>query len=232
MHTKFISFFLLFVLFLSLIAVEPAFAGPGGIYRISAPSPTAFGSGARFVSITPSDGPNPVGIVVTPNCPAGVAKYVGFPGDPDNVAVLVDSPASAAFLTKEEWGTTVHVTDINITPVTSYRVQVDLGSPGSPVLSGAAFATTAGWGDSAGGFANGAWAPPDGAYSISDVLAIIQAFSGVSTAPPLYRTDMRGVVNACEPNLQIDINDALASVAQFQGLSYQMTLPQCPVVCP
>ena len=208
------------------------FGGSGGIFRVTAPVPSAIGGGARYVSVTVPDGPDPVGIVVTPNCPAGVPKYVGAPGDPDNTAVLVNDPLQGAFLTKAEWGGTVHVTDTEIVPSSSYRVQIDTGSPGFPALSGAATATTAKWGDSVGPFADGVWTPPDGLNDVSDILAVIQAFVSAPNAPPIFQADMQGAVDLCTPDRQIDIVDALDAVAGFQGFDYTGSFPQCPQPCP
>ncbi len=209
------------------------FGTSGVVYRISTPGPGARSrAGSRYLAISLPDGPDPVGLVVTPACAAGVARYVGPPGDPDNTAVLVAEPTVGAFLTPAEWGDPIYVTSIDIVPDALYKIQLDRGTAGSPALSGAVTARTALWGDSSGNYVDNAWQVPDGDNTILDVLAVVAAFVGADGAPPVYQADMRGSVDPCTPDRAIDIIDALVSVNGFQGLSYLATFPECSEPCP
>ncbi len=196
------------------------------------PPPAAGGAGSRYLSITPALRANPVALVVTPMCPGATSKYVGMPSDPDNIALLMDNPAGAAFLTPEEWSHTVHVTAANIVPDADYQVQQDNGTPGAPAFTDAITARTAIWGDSVGNFVDGRWQAPDGDIMITDVTAVIAAFTGANGAPPIYQADMRGSVDPCTPDREIDIVDALAAVHGFQGLGYLESFPECSKPCP
>ncbi len=206
----------------------------GVVYRIVPPLLAATGDGARYLSITPTPGPDPVGLVVTPACPGGVSRYVGAPGDPDNIALLVDDPAGAAFLTPAEWGGTVHVTAADIVPTAFYQVQQDNGSPGAPALSGMVTAPTGIWGDVGGFFIDGAWEPPNGGVDFLDVKMIVEGFVNAATAPPMFRMDLIGIGGQgieCEPDQRIDFIDASAAVSGFQGVTFT-EFTGCPVPCP
>lgn len=206
----------------------------GEVLRFSQPLAGASGDSARYISITPPAGLTPVALVVTPDCPAGVSKYVGAPSGPDNTAYLVDNPASAAFLDAASWGGVVHVTDVDLAADTQYKIQLDTGAPGMPQLSAAVTATTAIWGDTVGAFLGGMWTPPDGIVAIQDVVAILERFRAAPSAPPRYRVDLIGVGQqgmVCRPDQSIDILDAIAALDAFMGVTFEEGTP-CVLPCP
>ena len=103
-------------------------------------------------------------------------------------------------------------------PERDYKVQMDTGIAGAPVLSGAATVTMHRWGDVTGPFdpETQTWPPPDGSVDIPfDLVSILEAFTGQSTAPPIQ----------CVPDAVIDIQDINSVLDAFAGFDMFDTTP-------
>lgn len=202
-------------------------SGTGFVYRIVPPQPASRGLSPRYLEVTPPPGPQPYAIAVTPDCPTGATRYLAAPSGDDNYAKLVDVPTE---LTSLEWGSPVRVFGTTIVPDTSYLVQTDFGAQLSPATS----ATTALHGDVAG-LENGVFLPPDGAFSfVVDVVAVVQAFAGAPSAPPIYQTDLAGsgvIGIECLPDQEVSIiTDVIIALDAFQGGDGSAL--NCPAPCP
>ncbi len=185
----------------------------GVILRIVAPTAGAPNRDAsRYVTIIPPQSPDPIGLAVT--CVGGSTKLVGPPsGNPDNIALLVDDPLDAAFLTSAEWGAAVHVTGmgVDIAPDSDYSVHVNVGSVGSTTLSNGVLTRTAVFGDVTGTGGG----PPDGSANFVDINGTVLAFQESVLAPPLYRADVIGS-SVCGPNGTVNFQDISTVVGAFQ----------------
>jgi glucose/arabinose dehydrogenase len=168
---------------------------------------------SRYVTIQPPPSPEPIGLTVT--CTEGSTRYVGPPDGPGNTALLVNDPLDAAFLTSPQWGERVHVTGpgVAIVPDTEYNVHVDVGAVGSAALSAATPTATAIWGDVRGASQG---TPPDGVVNFGDVSAVLDAFRGSPTAPPIHRADLTGA-GSCTPNRSINFADVSTALNAFRG---------------
>ncbi len=196
--------------------------------RCECDTPLANSVGGRYLEVTPqpSDSTIPMAIKVAPACTGAVAKYVGAPSGPSNVANLVVGIAQAAVLTPGQWGT-VYVAGNTIIPEADYEVRADCQGPSNPALSSPAFVTTAIWGDTVGDFRDGAWEGPDGSADITDVTAILDTFRHAATAPPIHRVDIWG----CEPNENAEIIDAVGALDGFRHIPFLQST-RCPAPCP
>jgi hypothetical protein len=187
--------------------------------------PMVLAAGDRYLEITPqpADSTIPMALVVRPGCAAALPKYVGMPSGPFNVAMLVDQPSNAALLTPVQWGT-VYVAGETVVPDTVYEVQVDCRGPAGPALSTAVSVETPIWGDVVGQFP---WQPPQGAVTIHDVTAILEAFRHSARAPSIYRADIWG----CVPDQDPEIIDAVGALDGFRHILFTFST-RCPVPCP
>ncbi len=190
-------------------------------------TPTVIAAGPRYLAITlqPTDALAPTRLLVTPNCPLGVGKYVGPPSGPYNVAGLVDDPDNAAMRSPAQWGGTVFVTGMGIAPTVEYQVQADCGMPSSPVVTPPATATMNRWGDLVGWIPTGGYTDADGDVTAIDISALVDGFKHKIGAPPLYALDLFG----CTPNQLIDAIDVVGVVDAFKGFEYGASL--CPGPC-
>ena len=157
---------------------------------------------------------------------AYATTYVRAPSGRDNIARTIDDPGSAAYLTSEQWGGTVHVTGVNVVPDTEYFVRTDCGTTDTPTLSVSVVVTTQLFGDTGGGFNGTAWAPPDGTVDFTDISGTIDRFRSLGIAPSLYRCDLVG----CSTDRIIDFVDISAVVDGFRGLLYNES-SGCPLPC-
>ncbi len=165
-------------------------------------------------------------------------------GDPDdaNVSCLslylqLDGTLgpTPVFQTYDAWGTTI-ICDENLVPETAYNVWCDYGEPGSAVLSPATEAATTVLGDTVGPWDSeaGGWTLPDGRADIIDVVAVLDKFGGLESAPPMHQVDLIGVSESgpeCYPDQSIDILDAVVALDGFSGDSYWDSTgctPPCP----
>ena len=199
-------------------------------------APIALAVGTRYLNILPQPAESgPQAIVVTPAC-GGPPKYVGTPhnGGPrfnGNVAKLVDDPNLAAFLTPADWGN-LFVKGVDIVSATTYIVQGDCGSLGTPGLSDSTSTTTTVWGDTVGEFTT-LWTPPDGQVDILDVVASLEGFSNLATSPSMARIDLiaNGTTGLeCLPDEVITIQDIILTLDGFAGMTYAVST-HCSTPC-
>lgn len=165
-------------------------------------------AGARYLAIQTPGGTSPIALLVK-----------GDPGDPDVACVSSYVQANgtlastAVFQTPAQWGATVFAGDSEIVQTTSYTVQIDTGTPGSPVLSSPLGSTTWKWGDpNNSGFIN-----------LSDILCVLNGFSGSFAVCSFHANDFQGIV----PNHLINLEDILAVLTAFGGSLYPHPSP-CP----
>lgn len=192
--------------------------------------PAASGVGSRYVSISPGpiESTIPVALVITPDCPNATPLYVRTFDPATGLATLVTNPSQAVHLTPQEWGEVVYVSHLNIVPSTTYRVQTDCGTLGSPSLSTATLVTTLHWGDiSGGGIIDGSWGPPDGGVNVLDMAAVVDAFRHYPGAPPIYRADQQG----CIPDRRVDTSDMVGVVDAFRSRDFFLS-SFCTNPCP
>ena len=150
---------------------------------------------------------------------------LGWVGEPDEhgVARLTDEPVFAA-----AWPAVVHVGDCGIIPAASYDVRTTInGLFFSDPLALATIAEPAPkhWGDCVGPFDGAEWTAPDAEVSMDDIMAAVQSFKQLPTAPPLTWVDIDPEV----PNLVLNFTDILRIVHGFQGEPYPFS---DPVACP
>jgi plastocyanin/glucose/arabinose dehydrogenase len=140
---------------------------------------------------------------------------------PESISFLVSDPNDAARLTSAEWGAAVHVTGVEIYPVTGYKIQTDFGTAGSPVLSEATPATTQLRGDVVAPFGG------VGQPNFQDIGAIVNKYKNLFTAPPLHRADQVGEGGTlCLPNQSINFQDINNAVQQYKLIPFP-----CPGPC-
>lgn len=197
-------------------------AGTGGsIYRIAPPRAPSSGESPRYIQIDPPAAEFEYAILIEPDCPNSTAKYIGAPQGPLNVSMPVDNPANAARLNSTQWGPTVHVTGVDVSPLTGFKVYADYGPPGSPALSASVLATTRRSGDVIQPFTG---EQPN----ISDIAAIIDVFKDVPNSLPVTRVDLVGSGGTiCIPQQVVNIADVAAAVDAFKAVPYV-----CPRPCP
>jgi len=191
-------------------------------------APQVVAAGPRYLAITMQDTVEfiPIRLLVTPNCPLGVGKYLAAPSGPYHVASPVDDPNDAAILTPAQWGETVYVTGRHIVPGVEYQVQADCGVTGHPVVTAAAVVQTPAWGDVVGWLPSGERTPPDGRVDVIDILSIVNVFKEQPGALPMYAVDLYG----CIPDQIIDTIDVVGAVDAFKGFLYPRA--SCSGPCP
>ncbi len=186
-------------------------------------TPIVESEGGRYISVSPRPAGSvaPVALRLTsPDWPC-LTKYITLNG------LLASDPVS---LLPDDWGT-VFVNGPDIVPGSTYGVVAECGafasSPGS--------ATTAIWGDTVGFFTGTEWTPPDGVVNVStDIVAILDSFAQLPSAPAIYRVDLIGIGPLgieCGPDQGIHILEVVAALDAFQGFSYEQTTG-CPPPCP
>lgn len=177
------------------------------------PRPDVVPVGCRYLAVTPSDGSEPLALLVSsPDYPC-LSKYVTLDSGRGR---LVDSSVS---LTPLEWGT-VLLGDAEIVPSTTYEVQADFGGG---FFSLPTVATTGVWGDVVGRATPEGWRPPDGSVDIIDAMAILDRFRNLPGAPAVELADLFPQT----PDGRIDILDAVECIDAFRRLPYPYELP-CP----
>ncbi len=164
-------------------------------------------AGARYIAVTPNAGTTPFRILVTSLC-TGESRYVGQPGGPPfDVALLVDDPGDAAFLTPDDWGEVVYVTGLHLAPDVTYAVQAENGLARSQALT----ASTSDWAD----------VNADGFVTFTIDLAIVFSFI---IGPPepgftIYQVDFTGPGNV--PDTLVTFTaDLQATFDALIGLPY------------
>ncbi len=169
--------------------------------------------GARYLSVQPQVGPDPVALLVTGDsrdpAVACLSQYVQEDGTLDDspVFLMPDGPAG--------WNT-ILVSGAEIGPGTRYSVQGDYGAPGAPILSPARSVTT--W----------LWADIDHnlIVNIADIQILTLAFQGDTSHATMEATDQAG----CTLDGVINMTDIQWAVLSFQGQDYWGV--QCESPCP
>ena len=177
-------------------------------------APTVMAEGPRYLSVVPALWPEPVAILVTPNCLGAAPKYVGPPMPPFNIAHLVDTPAQAAYLLPEQWGNVVHVSGFDVGPSTTFTIVTDCGTPGDSIPSEAQTATTWDWTD-----VNNSGGPTD----VDDLICLLNGFADDFVACSRYNIDL----TSCEPEGIIDVDDLISLLGAFAN-----DPAVCPGACP
>jgi hypothetical protein len=117
----------------------------------------------------------------------------------------------------------VDVGDQDIVPGASYAVEATLD--GVEFLAPVTIETVPLWGDVVGRFENGAWTTPNGVVDILDVLAAVDAFQHLETAPPATSCDIHPAV----PDGVIHILDIIHIIGAFSSTAYPFAAPEdCP----
>lgn len=207
-----------------------AWTAPG-----SAPTPwqcelepaVAAGDGGRCFTVETPASTRPMALLVTgdPDDPSVVclSKYVQADGH------LGSSPV---FQSSGAW-TGILVCAGEIHPGTQYDIWCDFGTEGIPVLSPAASATTAVWGDTVGKFLGDYWEPPDGVARIMDIVAILDTFRALPGAPPIHWVDLIGTGPSgieCEPDQLIGTMDLVMALDAFSGFTFEKSTG-CVIPC-
>lgn len=177
------------------------------------PGPMAIAAGPRYFMASPPPGDAPVLIIVSgdpADADIGCAfEYVQANGRLGNQPVL---------RTPDEWGA-IFVTDLEIRPRKKYYVCTSCERGG---LSAITEVSTWRYGD----------VNRSGQVTLDDLLCMLGGFSGLFGEPPgpcsRYALDLIGP--GCVPDLVINIDDILAVLNAFAGMS---SVPSsCPMVCP
>ncbi len=176
--------------------------------RIVEPGGVASGATAsRYLAITPAPNDVPVAVLVSGYLGnPGVACFTGY------VQAEGDLAPTPVFQMSDVWGT-INVSAAEILPSTSYMIQIDSGTPGTPILSTPVVVTTAPFGE------------VDGAPGVDsdDIACTLAAFQGNFEECSLWATDVGG----CTPNATVDLDDILFVINAFDGQPFS-----CPVPCP
>jgi len=182
-------------------------------------------AGLRYLAIMPQPASATTGmrLMITADCPSAPTKYLGTPVPPLNIAPLIDDPELAPRLTPAEWGPVVYVTGTYVVPAMQYSARAECGLPDMPVYTPDVFATIGLWGDVAS--PGVVYGPPDGVIDAFDIVAMIDGFKHLSTAPPLFALDVFG----CTPNQLVDGIDIVGTIDAYKGISYRDT--SCPGPC-
>jgi len=140
-------------------------------------------------------------------------RYVDFDNNANLAAQGVARLVSAeVFRAPADWGT-IHVRGVEVVPLASYTILVKCNFSPTPSLAPAVNFTMKKWGDCVGAFDGNEWSPPDGIVTISDAVAVLDAFRGLPSAPPKYQVDM----HPDKADYVIDILDIVSALNGFQG---------------
>ena len=126
--------------------------------------------------------------------------------------------ATPTFQTPEDW-CLVYVRDEAIIPSETYEFRVDSGTPGNPVLSDPAYATTWIWGDTNG----------DEAVNVQDINNVLAGYQGNFTNIILENVDVAPPSSSgcAAPNGVVILEDLMAVMGAYQGAPFP-----CPDPCP
>ena len=182
----------------------------------------------RYVSFDPSNSGISVAfqieITASSQFPdaVGVLGWVGQPGEND-VARFVGEPFFST-----DWPTVVHVADCEVVPVATYEIRATASGNtfAQPLeVSTIAEPTPKKWADVVGSFLGAQWEPPNGVVNMDDVMAAVQKFQQLPSAPPMSYVDVDDQV----PNMVLNMTDIQQIVAGFKGEPYPF---HNPVDCP
>ena len=150
---------------------------------------------------------------------------VGWVGEPDGhgIARLIEEPFFG-----EAWPQVVHVGDCAIVPAATYEIRAtrDGTTLSDPLeISTIAQPGSKYWADVVGEFDGAEWAAPNGVVNMDDVMAGVQKFKQLDTAPPLTWVDLDPEV----PNGVLNFTDIFQIVQGFKGAEYPF---RAPAACP
>jgi murein tripeptide amidase MpaA len=176
-------------------------------------APAATAAGSRYLTVTPAGISTPVAIRVTVADSPCRFWFADFDPDPSlagiGVARLQDTPV---YRPGSAWGT-LSIADAGIVPSRTYHVQAQLEDES---LSPPAVTTTTFWADLATEY---------DVVDALDIVAVVDRFRGMRTAPPMQRCDL----DPARPNFIIDAIDIVSVVDAFRGLPYPFNTPDlCP----
>jgi hypothetical protein len=173
--------------------------------------PVVAAAGARYLSITPPSGPDPVALrVSSPEYPC-LVNYLDLVQLPGQTVVgrMFQDPV---YRTPEEWGT-VLLGDQAIAPSTAFRVRTET-SDGAASTSPEA--QTLRWGDSS---------ETTGAVDVLDIAGIADHMKQLATAPPVSRCDLIPAV----PDYVVNVLDLASAADAVAGRPYPYPPPaNCP----
>ncbi|MHC5108431.1 MAG: hypothetical protein ACYTHJ_00965 [Planctomycetota bacterium] len=184
---------------------------------------------SRYIEVIPAANDAPIAFIVE-TC-AGQQYAGAWPGEggplpidltqdgsiDGTVALLVDDPADALYLTPAEWGFVVWIGGIHIGPADTFLVLGDCGSPGDPSLTASTEVTTWNFGD----------VDNNGLASLADALFTIQAFQAFFVEG---NTRIRADIAGCQPDMVHSLSDTLSAILAFQQVPFFLTCPEseCP----
>ena len=121
--------------------------------------------------------------------------------------------------------TVVHVGDDEIFPESDYDIQAvqELGEEDEDLYSDALRVSTVDdWGDVVGAKdQSGVWTCPDGVVNMNDINAVLEAYQGAQSAPPLVQADIDPAV----PNKVVNMSDLARVIAAFETGTYPFDAP-------
>lgn len=190
------------------VIITGALGPPAEVVIAGCSPPTVSAIGPRYLAVTPPSDEHSTALLVT--------------GDPDDPKVACASlyvqgdgtlGAAPLFLTFDEWGT-VHVSDSQIRPSTTYQVQAVCEANGEPGSSSSPVsATTWQWGD----------VNNDGAAFMDDVTLVMNGALGIFGGDTILENlDL----SPCVPDQQIDDQDISSVQGAFAGERFA-----CPKPC-
>ena len=155
--------------------------------------------------MTPAAGADDLALFVTSVDWPCISKYIDFDADPDLAALgigrLVDTPV---FRTPAEWGT-VHMSDLEIVPSSSYSVASDFGGG---IVSSSATDVTWLWGDTD---------HVGLVITFDDIVCALDGFAGLYFGGcSFFGADL---MNALTDGV-IDFDDVIAVLEAFAGADY------------
>ncbi len=156
----------------------------------------------------------------TPSYVSCTMDYVGADG---RVGQLVQSPEFC------EWtNSVIHIRGCEIVPGNEYLVDattdgVAFSASVSVFTTAPQIAASRSYGDLVGAFEGGVWKAAEGFVTANDIVAVVQKFQLLSTAPHISRVDNDGQT----PNGLIASNDILREVQAFAGSDFGFGVTGC-----
>ena len=205
----------------------PAFAGCPVASPLPAPAPHDTPKN-RYVSFDPDNPGLTVAFQIELTASAyfpdstGVVGWIGEP-DEDGLARIAETPFYSG-----AWPDVVHVGDCPIVPVSTYAVRAteDADYFSAPLAMGTiARPDSKYWADVVGVYGGVAWTGPNGVVNMDDVMAAVQKFQQLDSAPHLTWVDVDEEV----PNAVLNMTDIFQIVQGFKGEPYPFSSPaDCP----
>ncbi len=193
---------------------------------LSAPAPYDVRKN-RYVSFAPNNGGYTTAYQVEMTSSTyfpTVVGVVGWVGEPDGDGV--SRVVSETFFS-DSWPAWVHVGDCVIVPAADYAIRASVdGTFFSDEVSISTInePTPKKWGDVVGFLSEGEWTEPNWVVNMDDVVAGVQRFQVVDTAPHWTWVDIDEMV----PNIVVNFTDIMRIVQGFQGADYPFGCPGDP----